>query len=221
MLDIEDYLAQMIHSLQQSFGERLLYVGLQGSYFRGEADAESDIDIMVVLDVLRIPDMDAYRAIIQSLGHADRACGFICGRAELAAWNPCEIWQLVHDTRDCFGTLAALVPAYTAEDIRNQVKIGVGNLYHELCHRYIHSAVPQNSEAMRCAYKAVFYLLQNLHFLRTGEYVRQKRELAEHLRGIDQEVLLTALRLRIRPAEYDPKDFSLLFSWCQQTLVTI
>ena len=141
MLDIEDYLAQMIHSLRQSFGERLLYVGLQGSYFRGEADAESDIDIMVVLDVLRIPDMDAYRAIIRSLGHADRACGFICGRAELAAWNPCEIWQLVHDTRDCFGTLAALVPAYTAEDIRNQVKIGIGNLYHELCHRYIHSAV--------------------------------------------------------------------------------
>lgn len=65
MLDIEDYLAQMIHSLRQSFGERLLYVGLQGSYFRGEADAESDIDIMVVLDVLRIPDMDAYRAIIR------------------------------------------------------------------------------------------------------------------------------------------------------------
>ena len=85
MLDIEDYLAQMIHSLRQSFGERLLYVGLQGSYFRGEADAESDIDIMVVLDVLRIPDMDAYRAIIRSLGHADRACGFICGRAELAS----------------------------------------------------------------------------------------------------------------------------------------
>ncbi|MFR1436194.1 MAG: nucleotidyltransferase domain-containing protein [Acutalibacteraceae bacterium] len=221
MLDIEDYLAQMIHSLRQSFGERLLYVGLQGSYFRGEADAESDIDIMVVLDVLRIPDMDAYRAIIRSLGHADRACGFICGRAELAAWNPCEIWQLVHDTRDCFGTLAALVPAYTAEDIRNQVKIGIGNLYHELCHRYIHSAAPQDDEALRGAYKAVFYLLQNLYFLRTGKYVRKKRELAEHLHGIDREVLRTALELRTRPAEYDPKAFSLLFSWCQQTLVTL
>ena len=221
MLDIEDYLVRLILSLRQTFEERLLYVGLQGSHFRGEADTDSDIDVMVVLDVLRIPDMDTYRTIIQSLGHVDRACGFICGRAELAAWNPCEIWQLVHDTRDCFGTLAPLVPGYTAEDIRNQVKIGIGNLYHELCHRYIHSATPQDGEALCAAYKAVFYLLQNVHFLRTGEYVRQKRELAEHLHGIDQEVLLTALRLRTRPAEYDPEAFTLLFTWCQQTLYTI
>ena len=103
MLDIEDYLARIIRALQQTFGQRLLYVGLQGSYFRGEADDNSDIDVMVVLDVLHIPDLDAYRAVVERLGHVERACGFICGRAELAAWNPCEIWQLVHDTRDCFA----------------------------------------------------------------------------------------------------------------------
>ena len=48
MLDIEDYLARIIRALQQTFGQRLLYVGLQGSYFRGEADDNSDIDVMVV-----------------------------------------------------------------------------------------------------------------------------------------------------------------------------
>lgn len=221
MLDIEDYLARIIRALQQTFGQRLLYVGLQGSYFRGEADDNSDIDVMVVLDVLHIPDLDAYRAVVERLGHTERACGFICGRAELAAWNPCEIWQLVHDTRDCFGALAPLVPSYTTEDIRNQVKSGVGNLYHELCHRHIHSAVPNDGEALRSAYKAVFYLLQNLYFLRTGEYVRQKRELAERLRGNDREVLLTAMRLRTQPAEYDPEVFSRLFTWCQDTLHTV
>lgn len=220
MLDIEDYLAQMIHSLRQSFGERLLYVGLQGSYFRGEADAESDIDIMVVLvccaSRIWMPTVPLSGRSVMPTGPAA-----LSADGGLAAWNPCEIWQLVHDTRDCFGTLAALVPAYTAEDIRNQVKIGIGNLYHELCHRYIHSAAPQDDEALRGAYKAVFYLLQNLYFLRTGKYVRKKRELAEHLHGIDREVLRTALELRTRPAEYDPKAFSLLFSWCQQTLVTL
>ncbi|MBQ9141799.1 MAG: nucleotidyltransferase domain-containing protein [Lachnospiraceae bacterium] len=34
-------------STKDEFGDRLLYVGLQGSYLRGEATESSDIDIMV------------------------------------------------------------------------------------------------------------------------------------------------------------------------------
>ena len=32
--------------LREAFRKRLLYVGLQGSYLRGEADENSDIDVM-------------------------------------------------------------------------------------------------------------------------------------------------------------------------------
>ena len=45
--DIEKYVDELIRSLQDEFGERLIYVGLQGSFRRGEADENSDIDIMV------------------------------------------------------------------------------------------------------------------------------------------------------------------------------
>lgn len=56
MVDIENYISRLIDLLLDRFGSRLLYVGLQGSYFRAEATDSSDIDIMVILDRLHISD---------------------------------------------------------------------------------------------------------------------------------------------------------------------
>ena len=50
LVDINDYTNRLTEELKTKFGDRLLYVGLQGSYLRGEATLESDIDIMLVLD---------------------------------------------------------------------------------------------------------------------------------------------------------------------------
>ena len=54
MIDIESYMLRLIEQLKKQFGTRLLYVGLQGSYLRGEANYNSDIDVMVILDVLSV-----------------------------------------------------------------------------------------------------------------------------------------------------------------------
>ena len=62
MIDIDRYMTQLTQMLRQHFGSRLSYVGLQGSYLRGEATDSSDIDAMVVIDRLDINDLDAYRA---------------------------------------------------------------------------------------------------------------------------------------------------------------
>ena len=48
LVDIADYTKRLTEELKMKFGKRLLYVGLQGSYLRGEATPESDIDIMLV-----------------------------------------------------------------------------------------------------------------------------------------------------------------------------
>ena len=91
MFSIEDYLSGFSAALRGAFAERLLYIGLQGSYSRGEADEKSDIDVMVVLDTLSVSDLDRYRSIVEQTGEAARSCGFLCGREELSKWNPCEI----------------------------------------------------------------------------------------------------------------------------------
>ena len=95
MVNIESYLSRLTQLLQDHFGSRLLYVGLQGSYLRGEANENSDIDIMVILEELTLEDMDAYRQLVHSLEEPDKSCGFICGRADLANWNPLEIRNLL------------------------------------------------------------------------------------------------------------------------------
>ena len=133
MIDINNYIARLTDLLKQQFGSRLLYVGLQGSYLRGEATESSDIDIMVVIDGLDMSDLAAYRSAIESLEHFDKSCGFICSKADLANWNPLEICHLLNTTKDHLGVLAELIPAYTREDIKNFIKMSVNNLYHELC----------------------------------------------------------------------------------------
>ena len=47
MFDINNWLNIVLEKLQEKFAENLLFVGLQGSYNRGEATDSSDIDLIV------------------------------------------------------------------------------------------------------------------------------------------------------------------------------
>ena len=218
MIDIKVYLPKLIELLLHHFESRLLYVGLQGSYLRGDATATSDIDIMVVIDELNVQDLDYYRNIIHSMEYADKSCGFICSRTDLAHWNPLEIAHLLHTTKDYYGTLMDLVPSYTTQDLQNFIKLSLNNLYHEICHRYIHSKTPKDPDRLRGSYKSVFFILQNLHYLKTGNFPATKADLLQVLDGNDQHVLARALTLESGNSFDFDGSFSLLFAWCQETL---
>ena len=218
MIRVDAYISELVSMLKAQFGVRLCYVGLQGSYLRGEATDSSDIDIMVMLDELSVADLDDYRAIIESLGDFDKSCGFICSKKDLANWNPLEICNLLHSTKDYFGILGMLVPAYTEQDIRNFLKFSINNLYHEICHRYIHADHERNVQALPFTYKGAFFILQNLYYLRSGEFVGTKVELLERLDGIDRAVL-ERLMSYSRGENCDfAESYELLFHWCQETL---
>ena len=209
---------KLIVDLRARFGARLLYVGLQGSFLRGEANEQSDIDAMVVLDELSVQDLADYREALERLGDFERSCGFICGKSELAAWNALEICHLLHSTKDLYGKLAPLVPAYTRADVETYVKVSLNNLYHELCHRYIHAPRGKAKKTLPFTYKGVFFILQNMHYLRTGDFVGAKRELLSALVGADKEVLEMSMALR-NADEYDfEKAFALIFDWCKDAM---
>ena len=218
MINIEHYISQLIPLLRAHFGSRLIYVGLQGSYFRGEATEDSDIDIMTVIEGLSAEDLTGYRSVIRTMPCSEKSCGFICSREDLKNWNPLEIWNLINGTRDCFGTLRELVPDYTEEDVRNYVKLSINNLYHELCHRYIHGDPANTAQAMPRIYKGVFFILQNLQYLREGHCPGSKAELLELLHGKDRAVMQRSLELGRGVAHDFTDNFQLLFSWCQETL---
>lgn len=52
MIEITAWMNQFLKALNKNFGDRVWFVGLQGSYGRGEATESSDIDIVVILDEL-------------------------------------------------------------------------------------------------------------------------------------------------------------------------
>lgn len=61
MINVDAWMAELLPQLQQVFDERLRYVGLQGSYRRGEATENSDIDVVVLLNTVALDDLDTYR----------------------------------------------------------------------------------------------------------------------------------------------------------------
>ena len=218
MFDLDKYLADLILNCRSAFGERLLYIGLQGSWLRGEAHENSDIDIMVILDGLSVRDMDTYRGIMKGIGFYEKSCGFICGKDEMKRWNPLEVWQLCHTTKDLVGVLTDYLPPATREDEINYVNLSLGNLYHELCHRYIHANRDKNAAKFRGTCKSVFYLIQNLHFLESGHFILSRKELNEAVPEEDRIVL----EMAELPDDYDfDQAFSSLFAWCTSAFARI
>lgn len=218
MFCMETDVTPLVEALKDAFGTRLIYVGLQGSYLRGEAKESSDVDIMLVLEEVRQEDLDAYRVLLSRMSWGALSCGFVCGRAELACWNRLEVLHLLNSTKDLYGTLGSLVPAYTAEDVRQYVKLSAGNLYHELCHRYLYTSRENSVQKLPASCKAVFFILQDQHWLRTGRFAATKGDLLPLLSGTDKDVFELSIELAAGKSYDFDAALRLLLSWCQMTL---
>ena len=221
MFRIDEYIDELIDTLKDAFGERLVYIGLQGSYFRNEETNNSDIDIMAVIDNISVEDLKTYQKALVSIGNFDKSCGFICGKTDLEHWNPLEIFHLLNTTKDYYGELKNLVPAYTIEDERNYIKFSLNNLYHEICHRYIHADREYNISKLPVTCKSVFFIMQHLYYLSSGNFIPTKRELLECVQDEDRTVLELSISLQ-NHSDYDfDRAFFILFNWCQNALSRI
>lgn len=221
MFEIDEYMEELIERLKEAFGERLAYIGLQGSYLRKEETDHSDIDVMAVIDNLSVEDLRIYRQTLVTAGNFEKSCGFICSRADLEHWNPLEICHLLHTTRDYYGELKNLVPSYSMEDERNYVRFSLNNLYHEICHRYIHADREHNVSKLPITCKSVFFILQHLYYLKSGHFIPTKQELLACVRDEDKTVLELSISVQ-QQKDFDfDRAFSVLFCWCQRALAQL
>ena len=86
-MDMRDWMAAYVSAMLRTFGDRVRFIGLQGSRGRGEAGPDSDIDVVLILDRLAPTDLAACRAAAADLPERDKLCGFVSGAEELAAWD--------------------------------------------------------------------------------------------------------------------------------------
>ena len=103
MIDISTWTDQFLQALQHNFKDRVWFVGLQGSYGRGEATETSDIDMVVILDQLSAKDIATYNRMLDALPHRELTCGFLSGKQEIAHWEPSDLFQLYYDTTPIKG----------------------------------------------------------------------------------------------------------------------
>lgn len=216
MLDIKVWMALFLTRLTEGFGDRIEFVGLQGSYGRGEATPASDIDVVVIFDELDPEDIGAYNDLLDRLPHRELVCGFLSGKRELLNWEPSDLFQFYYDTKPVQGSLdALLLPRLNTEAVTRAVRIGACNLYHACVHNMLHE---KSDEVLRGLYKSAAFTVQALYFQQTGQYVASHRELAGLAQGPEAEILGTALALK----EGERVDFrrmsERLFQWTKRLL---
>lgn len=175
-LDVDEWMKELIRKLQDAFGERLRFVGLQGSRARGEARGDSDIDAVVVLDRLCFSDLEEYRAVVGTLPHADIACGFIGSTDILVNWSRYDVFNLVMDTKPLLGTLDFIDTNFTPDDARQAAKAGACEIYHVLGHTVAFE--PEHlSQVTEACLKSSFFVMRALRFARTGDYPASRAQM--------------------------------------------
>ena len=110
MIDINGWMNDFLQKLNEAFANRVWFVGLQGSYGRGEATETSDIDVVVILDELSVSDIQTYQDMLDTLPHRALICGFVSGKDEIMNWEPSDLFQFYHDTTPIIGSLDDLLP---------------------------------------------------------------------------------------------------------------
>ena len=210
MIDMKDWIEQFLTALDRCFGDRVWFVGMQGSRGRGEATEASDIDMVVILDELRAEDIAAYSAMLDRLPHRELSCGFLGGRGEICGWEPSDLFQLYFDTTPIRGSLTELLPLLDDSAVERAIRIGACNIYHGCVHNMVHG---KSEEVLRGLYKGASFVAQAIAYRQTGRYQRHMTDLREILSSNDQQVVDTFLKLKNGGAVDFDEMSRTLFAW--------
>ena len=213
MVDIATWTNDFLLKLNHKFGNRVWFVGLQGSYGRGEATETSDIDVVVILDELSAMDVQAYKDMLDTLSHRELICGFLSGKKEIMNWEPSDLFQFSHDTTPIKGSLDEVMAVINEDAVDRAIKIGACNIYHGCVHNMLHE---KSEDILRDLYKSASFVVQAIAFKQTGNYINHQKELFQVVSSNEQVIVETFLKLK----NGGTVDFDLmsetLFAWSKK-----
>lgn len=189
-IDIAQWMNTLVEKLEARFGERLAFVGLQGSRSRGEERADSDIDTVVIIEDMSTEDIVAYRELLADMPHSQFVCGFIASPDVLASWPRFDSINLVLDTKPVYGSLDFMDASFSRSDARASAKAGASEIYHAICHALAFDEPPLEYVVNTCA-KSAFFVMRSSAYAETGEYPASRTRMKEIARE-DERLLLEA-----------------------------
>jgi predicted nucleotidyltransferase len=213
MIDVTTWVHNFLQILNETFAKRVWFVGLQGSYGRGEATETSDIDVVVILDELSAMDIQTYHDMLDTLSHRELICGFLSGKKEIMNWEPSDLFQFCHDTTPIKGSLDAVMAGLGASAVNRAIKIGACNIFHGCVHNMLHE---KSEEILRELYKSASFVVQAIAFKQTGTYIRHQKDLLRVAASEERGIVETFLNLK----NGGTVDFTLmsetLFGWSKK-----
>ena len=213
MIDITTWMNNFLQKLNHKFENRVWFVGLQGSYGRGEARDTSDIDIVVILDQLSASDIQDYNVMLEALPHRALICGFLSGKDELLNWEPSDLFQFYYDTTPIKGTLDELLAVIDEAAVERAIKIGACNIYHGCVHNMLHE---KSEDILRGLYKSASFVVQAIVFQQTRKYIKHQKELLSIASPDEQTIVNTFLNLKnAGSVDFIPMSET-LFAWAKK-----
>ena len=210
MIDITVWMQNFLQSLNKTFPNRVWFVGLQGSYGRGEATNTSDIDVVVILDELSALDIKTYNNMLNTLPHRELICGFLSGKDEILNWEPSDLFQFCNDTTPVKGNLDEVLAIVDKSDVDRAIKIGVCNIYHGCVHNMLHE---KSEDILKGLYKSAAFVIQAITFKQTGKYIRSQGDLLQIALLEEQRIINTSIYLKNGGAVDFGKMSQELFVW--------
>ena len=214
--DITTWMNDFLQKLNDTFGHRVWFVGLQGSYGRGEATETSDIDVVVILDKLSASDIQIYNAMLDTLHERELICGFLSGKNELLNWEPSNLFQFYYDTTSIKGSLDELLAVIDEAAVSRAIKIGVCNIYHGCVHNMLHE---KSEDILRGLYKSASFVLQAIVFRQTGKYVKHQKELLSLAAPDEQAIVNTFMNLKNGNTAQFGAMSEVLFTWAKKQII--
>ena len=213
MVEISSWMDKFVGALDASFKNRVWFVGLQGSYGRGEGTETSDIDVVVILDELTAQDIQIYNAMLDTLPNRELICGFVSGKQELLNWEPSDLFQFYHDTTPIKGSLDELLSVIDEVAIDRAIKLGACNIYHSCVHNMLHE---KSDEILKGLYKSASFVVQAICFQETGCYIKSQKDLLVKVSGDEKSVVENFLSLK-NGGKVDFEEMSnTLFAWSKK-----
>ena len=213
MIDINVWMNTFIQKLNEVFANRVWFVGLQGSYGRGEATESSDIDVVVILDELSASDIQTYNDMLDTLPHRELICGFVSGKDEILNWEPSDLFQFYHDTTPNKGSLDDLLTLIDNAAIDRAIKTGAGNIYHGCVHNMLHE---KSEEILKGLYKAASFVVQAIVFKQTGNYFKHQNQLLQVALPEERTIVESFLKYKNSEAVDFCEASRILFEWSKK-----
>ena len=213
MIDINVWMNDFLLKLNEVFANRVWFVGLQGSYGRGEATETSDIDVVVILDELSVADIQSYQDMLDTLPHRELICGFVSGKDEIMNWEPSDLFQFYHDTTAIKGSLDDLLLLIDNAAVERAIKMGAGNIYHGCVHNMLHE---KSEDILKGLYKAASFVVQAIVFKQTGNYIKHQSRLLQVASVEEQMITETFLKYKNGEAVDFNAASQILFEWSKK-----